>query len=172
MGASDTLDALPLEAVEEASGELHRRIGVALRTLGEGGAERSDESGQSPRQRVAALTAQVELACTSIAAVAAGGSIPDARHDEHPASISAVMYAAPSIPALLGRLEQDRRMLVSLARSLDDRLAEAQITPWGQLSLRRLLSQIAIAEPARCAQWLEHRVTAAQAHEESRPDAG
>jgi hypothetical protein len=65
------------------------------------------------------------------------------------------MYAAPTLSALLTRLEQDRRLLASLARALESRLSEEHATPWGRMPLRRLVAELALAEPARCAQALE-----------------
>ena len=63
-------------------------------------------------------------------------------------------YAAPSLGALLSRLEQDRRLLTSLARQLESRLDEAAAQLEG-VTPRRALIQVLIAEPARCAQRLE-----------------
>jgi hypothetical protein len=154
----DAFDTLALDELDEASGELHLRIGTALRRIGEGQAEHADPDGRSPRQRIASLVAAMELAANSLAAIAAGGTAPDARIDRHPTAVAAVMYAAPSIPALLIRLEQDRRLVASLARHLESRLGEAHVTPWGHAPLRRLITEIAIAEPARCAQSLERRL--------------
>lgn len=167
MAQPSPFDALSLDDLEEASGELHRRIGAALRRIGEIRAEQADGTGRSPRWRVATLGAAIELAGATLSAVAAGGSAPDARHDRHPAVVSALMYAAPSIPALLTRLDQDRRLLASLARGLDLRLAESHVTAWGHEPLRRLLSEIAIAEPARCAQALEQRLAVLDAEAET-----
>lgn len=163
MTQRDPFDSLALTELEEASGELHRRIGAALRRIGEVQAERDDGAGDSPRRRVAALAAAIELAGSTLAAVAAGGGAPDVRSDRHPAVVAAVMYATPAIPALLARLDQDRRLLASLARSLELRLAEAHVTPWGHETLRQLLSEIAVAEPARCAQALERRLAVLEA---------
>jgi hypothetical protein len=157
----DVFDALALDQLEEAAGELHRRIADALRRIGEGGAERADDDGRSPRWRAASLASSLELAATSLAAVAAGGTAPDARVDRHPMAVAAIMYAAPTIPALLTRLEQDRRLVASFARHLESRLGEAHVTPWGHSTLRRLLTEVAITEPARCAQALERRLALA-----------
>lgn len=163
----DPFDSLSLTDLEEASGELHRRIGAALRRIGELRAERDDGAGNTPRRRVAALAAAIELACSTLGAVVAGGAALDVRSDRHPAVVAAVMYATPSIPALLARLDQDRRLLASLSRSLEPRLAEAYVTPWGHEALRRLLSEIAVAEPARCAQALERRLSVLDAEAEA-----
>jgi hypothetical protein len=167
MAESNPFDALSLDDLEEASGELHRRIAAALRGIGEIRAERADGSGRTPRWRVATLGTALELAGATLSAIAAGGSAPDARHDRHPAVVSALMYATPSIPALLTRLDQDRRLLASLARGLEPRLGEAHVTPWGHDPLRHLLSEIAIAEPARCAQALEQRLAVLDAEAEA-----
>jgi hypothetical protein len=167
MTMQDPFDSLALADLEEASGELHRRIGAALRRIGEARAERDDGGGRTPRYRAAALAAAIELAAHTLGAVAAGAAAPDVRSDRHPAVIAAIMYATPAIPALLARLDQDRRLLASLARSLDARLSEAHVTPWGHETLRRLLSEIAVAEPARCAQALERRLAMLEAEAEA-----
>ncbi|MBM3138675.1 MAG: hypothetical protein FJZ92_00305 [Chloroflexi bacterium] len=171
MAPADAFDAMALDDLEEAAGELHRRISAALRRIGEAQAEQPDGEQRTPRWRVASLAAALELACASLAAVAAGGGTPDVRHDRHPALVSALMYAAPSIPALLTRVDQDRRLLASFSRSLDSRLGEPHVTPWGHISLRRLLSEVAIAEPARCAQALERRLAILEAEAEARARA-
>ena len=143
----ETLDALPLDAVEEACGELHRRIGVALRAVGEAEA---DEGGRdAPRRLVAGYAASLELVCATFAASAAGVAAPGGRTDRHPATVAAVMYGAPAIPALLARLEQDRRMLASLARHEEARLDAPIPGPWGEASLRRVLIEVALGEAAR-----------------------
>lgn len=153
--AARAFDDLPLETLEEASGELHRRIAVALRHIGEERADETDESRRSPRQRVAALAVLIELAAQTLAAAAAATDPPSGRVDRHPAAIAAVMYGAPTISALLQRLEQDRRMLASHARGLESRLETPSRGAWGDLPLRGLLSEVAIAAPAECAQMLE-----------------
>ena len=73
------------------------------------------------------------------------------------------MYAAPTIAALSARLEQDRRMLTSLARTLESRFEERCDSPWGRLTVRRLLTEVALAEAARCARELERRADTAEA---------
>ncbi len=165
--------AMPLDQLEEASGELHRRIGEALRRIGEAHADeaaapagspvsfsRADLEGQSPRHQVAALCALIELGATTLGAVAADGTPPVDRIDRGPAAATALMYAAPNIPALLQRLEQDRRLLTSLARHLEPQLTEVHPTAWGNVRLLDLLVDAAITQPARCGQLLEHRAYA------------
>lgn len=71
------------------------------------------------------------------------------------------MYAAPTVSALLSRLEQDRRLLASLARHLESRLGEEHATPWGHVPLRRLLSEAAVVEAAGCARALERPTASA-----------
>ena len=73
------------------------------------------------------------------------------------------MYAAATIPALLTRLEQDRRLLASLARHLESRLDEEHTTPWGHVPLRRLIGEAAVGEAAGCAQALERPTASSQA---------
>jgi len=159
--ARAALDALSLAEIEEVAGELQRRVGVAVRRMGEQRADQLDAEGRSARWRVAALATGIELAAATLGAVAASTDPPSARVDRHPATIAALMYAAPSLPALLGRLEQDRRLVTSLARSLESRLDEARATPWGFVALRHLLTEVTIAETARCAQHLEREVATA-----------
>ena len=159
----DSLDALTLGEIEEAAGELHRRIAAALRAVGEPRADSPDEHGLAPRREVASLAATLELAGLVLGAVAAGGSAGLPRIDRHPALVAAVMYAAPSIPALLGRLDQDRRLVASLARTLESRLGEEHGTPWGNVRLRRLLVDVLLGEGARCAMALEDRAGEAPA---------
>ena len=149
------LDTLSLAELEEASGELHRRIGVALRRAGEAKADDRDAEGQSPRRRVAAYAVMLELTAATFASVAADTAPPAGRYDLHPAAILAAMYATPTIPALLSRLEQDRRLIASLARGLEPRLDETNETAWGEVTLRHLLLDAAIAEAAHCALALE-----------------
>src|SRR5690606_28058570 len=107
----ETFDDLPLDTLEEAGGELHRRITVAMREVGELRADELDWERRSPRRRVAALAVLTELACSTFSAAAAGVAPPSGRIDRHPAAIAAVMYGAPTVAGLLHRLEQDRRML-------------------------------------------------------------
>jgi hypothetical protein len=152
--------ALPLDQLEEASGELHRRAASALRRIGEGRADDPDADGMSPRRRIAALAASTELACVTLAALGAGEAVPPSRSDRLPSAIAAVMYGAPTIDGLLVRVEQDRRMLASLARQLESRLDEPASTAWGDGGARRLLVELAIAAPAHCAQALETVVAA------------
>ncbi|MCY4455951.1 MAG: hypothetical protein OXC56_06525 [Chloroflexi bacterium] len=151
----DSLEALALDEIEEAAGELHRRIATALRAIGEPRADSPDDNGLAPRREVASLAATLELAGLVLAAVAAGGPAVVPRIDRHPALVAAVMYAAPSIPALLGRLDQDRRLVASIARTLESRLGEEHETPWGKVRLRRLLVEVLLGAGARCAIALE-----------------
>ncbi len=159
----DSLDALTLAEIEEAAGELHRRVAAALRAIGEARADSPDENGLAPRREVASLAATLELAGLVLAAVVAGGSAEVPRIDRHPALVAAVMYAAPSIPALLGRLDQDRRLVASVARTLESRLDEEHETPWGHVELRRLLVDVLLGAGARCAMALEDRAGEAPA---------
>jgi hypothetical protein len=147
------LDGLALVEVEEAAGELHRRIAEALRDLGE---RRADRGGRtSPRARVASLVVHTELVGMVLAAAAAGAEATLPRLEVHPSAIAAVMYATPALPALLGRLEQDRRLVASLARTLEARLDEATDSPWGRMPLRRLVTDVSIVRPARIAMDLD-----------------
>lgn len=152
--------ALTLPELEEAAGELHRRIGVSLRHAGEPRADAPDDEGRSPRRRVAEHVAMLEAAAATLASVASGDAPPGGRYDRHPATVLAVMYATPTIPALLARLEQDRRLLVSLGRGLETRLDEPRATAWGETPLRTLFIDTLIVEAARCAQSVELHVAA------------
>lgn len=167
MTQDDALQSLALPELEEASGELHRRIAVALRRIGERRADDidalNDADGRNPRRRAASLAAAAELAAATLGAIAAGAAPPSERIDRHPATVAAVMYAAPTVAALLGRLEQDRRLLASLARALESRLDEEHETPWGRISLRRLVAEVALVEAAACARALERHVEATEA---------
>jgi hypothetical protein len=163
--AIEAIAALPLDQIEEASGELHRRVGAALRRIGEEYADRSIGQDHSPRRQTAELAALIELASGTLSAVAAGGEPVTLRADRHPATTAALMYAAPAIPALLQRLEQDRRLLTSLARHLEARLDEEHATAWGRTRLRYLLVDAAVTQPARCAQILEQRALEIEAAE-------
>lgn len=160
-------DELPLETLEEASGELHRRIAMAMRHIGEERADETDASRRSPRQRVAALAVLLELAAQTFAAVAAGTEPPSGRVDRHPTAVASVMYGAPTLTGLLQRLEQDRRGLTSLARNLESRLDAPARGAWESLGLRQVLSEVAIAAPAECAHQLE-AILAAWDEEERR----
>lgn len=164
--ALDALDVLPLDALEETCGELHRRIAVALRAIGE---IEADEGGrEAPRRVVAGYAASLELACATFGAAAAGVASAGGRLDRHPAAVASVMYGAPTIPALLARLEQDRRMLASLARHEEARLGATLATPWGETSLRRVLTEVALGEASRCARALELRIAAIEEAERAR----
>lgn len=159
MPANDpALDALTLAEIEEAAGELHRRIAAALRGIGELRADTPDANGLTPRREVASLAATLELAGLTLAAIVAGGEAAAPRVDRRPELVAAVMYAAPSVPALLGRVEQDRRLVASLARTLEPRLDEQHATPWGEQRLRRMLVDVLVSAGARCAMALEARL--------------
>ncbi|MDA0271158.1 MAG: hypothetical protein O2798_03940 [Chloroflexi bacterium] len=152
-------DDLPLDTLEEAGGEFHRRIAVALRHIGEPRADDRDAEGQSPRQRVASLAVLLELAAVTCAAMASGSEAPGGRIDRHPAAVAvavaALMYAAPTLSALVTRIEQDRRLVAAHARRLEPRFFERPRTAWGASTLRAVLSEAMLVEPARCAQALE-----------------
>lgn len=163
MTTTSVFDQMPLEQIEEASGELHRRAGAALRRIGEASADEVDDEGVSPRRRVATLVVSRELATATLAAAAAGTPPPLSRPDLQPTAIAAIEYGAPTIDGLLSRLEQDRRILASLMRQLEDRLDEAVETAWGTLRLREIVVQHVIAQPARCAQALEAVVASLEA---------
>ena len=147
---SEELERLSLTEIEEAIGEIQRRIAVALRGLGERAADEPGPAGRSPRLEVAELAAQLELAALALAAVA-GGEAPTTEGAERRSALAAaLMYAAPTVPALLQRLEQDRRLLASLART-----AEEHATPEDNASLHRLLVERGLGAAARCAMALE-----------------
>lgn len=163
MTSASIFDQLPLEQIEETSGELHRRAGAALRRIGEAGADQPDAEGVTPRERVAVLTVAIELAAATFAAAASASELPLTRTDLQPVTVSAAMYGTPTLAAQLTRLEQDRRILASLARHLEERLDEVRATAWGQQRLRDVLIEHAVAEPARCAQALEQIVAVIEA---------
>jgi hypothetical protein len=163
MTATSVFDQLPLEQIEETSGELHRRAGAALRRIGEQGADEADIEGVSPRERVATLTVAIELAGATFAAAASATELPRTRTDLQPITVNAAMYGTPTLAAQLTRLEQDRRILASLARHLEDRLDEVRATAWGERRLRDVLIEHAITEPARCAQSLEQIIAVIEA---------
>jgi pimeloyl-ACP methyl ester carboxylesterase len=146
-----TLLKLDLRELEETTGEIHRRIAVALRTLGEQGADQPDISGMTARREVAKLAASLELAALTLAAYRIGTVITSERIDHHPAIVNSLMYAAPTIPALLQRIEQDRRLLTSLARDVSEHLDNEFTTPWGASSVRGLLIEAELEASVRCA---------------------
>lgn len=147
-------EALALPELEEAAGEIERRMGVALRRIGEHRADEPDIEGVSPRRRVAALTAGSERLAFALGALIAGVTAGDEAVARHPALVAAVSYAAPSIGALLSRLDQDRRLLTSLGRQLESRLGVAVPQLEGRTP-RRALIEALLVDPARCAQLLE-----------------
>ena len=154
--AAGAVEQLSLPEVEEAIGEIERRIAVALRALGERAADEPDAAGRSPRREVADLAADLELASLALAVVVAGGGEPPAEDGDRRAALAAgLMYAAPTIPALLQRLDQDRRLLVSLARAAAERLGGEDADPQHQRALRRLLVESGLGAAARCAMALE-----------------
>jgi len=160
MTANSPFDSMSLDSLEEVSGELHRRAGVALRRIGDLRADELINGGVSPRQQVAGLIATLELACISFEALIGQAVPPSARSDRHPSTIAAVMYGAPALTGLLARLEQDRRMITSLTRHLKPRLSEQLRTAWGADSLRHFVVEFMIAEPAKVAQSLEEAIAA------------
>lgn len=168
MTSTSVFSQLPLDQLEEAAGELQRRAGSALRRIGEARADDPGPEGDSPRERVATLIASSELAIATFAAAAAGLEPPRERLDRAPIAIAALIYGAPTLTGLLGRLEQNRRALASLARHLEPRLGEATNSAWGDRSLREILVLHAIEEPARCAQSFEAALAAIEAES---PDA-
>ena len=103
------------------------------------------------------MAADLELAALVLAAVAAAGGEPPAEDGERRAALAAgLMYAAPTIPALLQRLDQDRRLLVSLARAAAERLGGEDADP--QLPTRTAppaRGERAGRQAARCAMALE-----------------
>ncbi len=147
-------EALALPELEEAAGELERRMGVALRRIGERSADEPDSDGISPRRRVAALTAESERVAFALGALLAGVRAGDEAVAGHPAVVAAISYAAPSIGALLSRLDQDRRLLTSLGRQLEARL-DLPAAQFGGGTPRRALIEALLVHPARCAQLLE-----------------
>ena len=72
--AAGAVEQLSLPEVEEAIGEIERRIAVALRALGERAADEPDAAGRTPRREVAELAADLELAALALAAVAAAAA--------------------------------------------------------------------------------------------------
>jgi hypothetical protein len=147
------LGALSLAEVEETAGELHRRIATTLREIGE---RRADKGGRNgPRANVGGLAVALELTAVTLGALAAGREARVPRLDVHPSMVAGIMYAAPTIPALLARLEQDRRLVASVARTLEARLDEECESPWGRLTIRRLVADVSIVHPARLAMELE-----------------
>ncbi len=163
--AAGEIEQLGLAEIEEALGEIERRIAVALRALGERAADEPDASGRSPRLKVAELAADLELAAFALAALAGGAALP-ADGDRRPALAAALMYAAPTVPALLQRLDQDRRLLVSLART-----AEEHASGDDSGDLRRLLVEGGLGAAARCAMALEAALARLAEAAEGAPEA-
>jgi hypothetical protein len=79
--------------------------------------------------------------------------------------VAALMHGAPSLNGPLGRLEQNRRMLASLARHLEPRLDELVDSAWGELSMRQVVIEHAISEPARCAPALDTVIASLEAEQ-------
>ena len=160
MPANSPFETMSLGAIEEASGELHRRAGAALRLIGELRADELVGGRVSARQQVAALAATTELACITFEAIIGRADPPPARSDRHPSAVAAVMYGEPTLAGLLARLEQNRRMLTSLTRNLNSRFKETVTTAWGNGTIHHLVIEFAIVEPAKIAQALEEVVRA------------
>lgn len=158
MTSTSVFNQMSLEQLEEVAGELQRRAGSALRRIGEARADEPGAGGDSPRQQITALIGSAELAITTLVAAAARTEAPRVRLDLEPVAVAALMYGAPTLTGLLGRLEQDRRILASLARTLESRLDEAVSTPWGERTLREIVVLHAVEEPARCAQSFEEQL--------------
>jgi len=168
---------LPLIELEEVAGELHRRIGAALRRLGEQGADApgplsgGPDGARTARWLLAGLVASMELAATTLAAASGNQPLNLPRLDRYTSTIAAVMYAAPTLGALLQRLEQDRRLVISLARELEAHMDDERVTPWGVLSARRLVVQVLVLDAALRAQELVRRADALDAaHAEAQRD--
>ncbi len=149
------LEQLSLEELEEAAGELQRRLGVALRRIGERDADRGGVAAPAPRRQVADLVTQCEVVAIALGAIAAGLTPGPRLTAGHPTLPAAIAYGAPNLPALLTRLEQDRRVLTSLARQLESRLDSRLMFGTGETSPRRLLIEVLIEQPARMALELE-----------------
>ena len=164
------VEQLSLPEIEEAIGEIERRIAVALRALGERAADEPDAAGRSPRREVAELAAGLELAALALAAVAEGGALPSEPGDRRPTLAAGLMYAAPTIPALLQRLDQDRRLLVSLARAAAERLGGEDADPQDQRALRRLLVESGLGAAARCAMAIEAALARLAEADEPEPE--
>lgn len=147
------LEGLSLEELEEAAGELQRRLGVALRRIGERDADRGGVS-PSPRRQIADLVTQYEVIAVALGAVAAGLTPGPRLVSGHPTLPAAIAYGAPNLAALLARLEQDRRVLTSLARQLESRL-DVTLMFGRETSPRELLLEVLIEQPARLALELE-----------------
>ena len=153
-----TFEALALPELEEVAGELQRRMGVALRRIGEHTADAPDAEGIAPRRRMAELVVESERVAFALGALLANVAPAEAAVARHPALIAAMAYAAPTIASLLSRLDQDRRLLTSLGRQLESRL-DAPATQLQGLTPRRVLVEALLAHPARCAQILEREAT-------------
>ena len=163
------VEQLSLPEIEEAIGEIERRIAVALRALGERAADEPDAAGRSPRREAAELAADLELAALALAVVAEGGALPAEPGDRRTALAAGLMYAAPTIPALLQRLDQDRRLLVSLARAAAERLGR-DADPADERALRRLLVEAGLGAAARCAMALEAALARRAEADEPEPE--
>lgn len=149
------LEALSLVELEEVAGELQRRLGVALRLIGERDADALDPGGRSPRRRTAELAVESEVVALALAALAAGQSAGERLPAGHATLAAAIAYAAPNLQALLTRLDQDRRLLTSLARQLESRLDEPFEFGRTRETPRQLLVVALIEGPARVALALE-----------------
>jgi hypothetical protein len=149
------LEELSLEELEEAAGEIQRRMAVALRRIGEQDADRMPLRGVSPRRRVAELAVACESGALALASFAAGITPGPRYPTQHPTLGAAVVYAAPNLSTLLTRLEQDRRLLASLGRQLESRLDFPLGGGYGPETPRQVLIAALIEAPARVALDLE-----------------
>ncbi|MCC6236435.1 MAG: hypothetical protein IT299_02545 [Dehalococcoidia bacterium] len=149
------MERLSLEEVEEAAGELQRRLGVALRRIGERDADRGGMHASNPRRQVAELAALCEVTAIGLGAIAAGLPPGPRLPPAHPTLPAAIAYGAPNLAALLTRLEQDRRLLTSLARQLESRLDLTVLFGSDGVTPRQLLLDALIEQPARLALELE-----------------
>lgn len=149
------LEQLSLAELEEVGGELQRRLGVALRRIGERDADMPGPASPSPRRQTAQLAVESEVVALALGALAAGLPAGARVPGGHPTLAAAIAYAAPNLSALLTRLEQDRRLLTSLARQLESRL-DAEFDFGGvRETPRQLLIEVLVESPARIALALE-----------------
>jgi hypothetical protein len=149
------LEGLSLAELEEAAGEIQRRVGVALRRIGERDADRPNLEGMTARRRAAELAVACEVAALALGSLAAALPTGPLLPPGHPTLAAALAYGAPTLQSLLGRLEQDRRVLASLARQLESRLETPATFGAREITPRRLLVEVLIEVPARAALELE-----------------
>jgi hypothetical protein len=105
----------------------------------------------------------MEFTASTFALIAAAAPVEVPRIDRHPAYVAAIMYAAPAVPGLLQRLEQDRRMVIALGRRIESSFDVVVATPWGERTPRRMLTEVLLGDAARCALALERRATTDEA---------